>query len=239
MTDPAYAPLIEFCLRSGLIDSPDDSRMGKFEQLTRHMLEVNARMNLTAITDPAQIVWKHYIDSLCLLAMGELPQHSRVIDVGSGAGFPALPLAIMRSDLRVTALDSTAKKARYIGETAVALGVNVKTMAARAEEAGRDPDTRHRYDIAVARGVSAMGVLSELCLPLVKVGGAFLAMKGPEVAAELEEAARGIELLGGKVENTHEYEIGGYARSLVVIRKVHLTPALYPRAYAQITKSPL
>ena len=219
-----------------------DAIAERFEALTARMLEVNAHMNLTAITDEDGIILKHYTDSLIIAKL--LPEGASVIDVGCGAGFPSLPLAIARPDLRITALDSTAKRINYISETAGILGLdNISAVAMRAEEAASNPLYRENFDISCARAVARFAALCELCLPLVRVGGKFIAMKGHS-EDEVAEAAGAIKKLGGKLESSESYNIslpGGEEnpRSAVVVKKNSLTPENYPRNWSQILKKPL
>lgn len=209
-----------------------------FFRLTERMLEVNSYMNLTAITDLEGIILKHYADSLTICDL--LPEGSKVIDIGCGAGFPSLPLAIVRRDLQVTSLDSTGKRIRYIEETAHMLGLNNLTaVTARAEEAGKAPEYREKYDFACARAVARMNVLCELSIPFVKVGGSFIAMKS-NVQEELPEAEKAIKLLGGRIKSQSSFELGDAGhRTNVEIEKIAPTPTKYPRNNSQISKKPL
>jgi 16S rRNA (guanine527-N7)-methyltransferase len=227
--------------QNGFSSHANAEKTAKFHQLTERMLEVNEHMNLTAIREPRAVVLRHYADSLTIEDL--LPQNASIADVGCGAGFPSLPLAICRPDLKILALDSTAKRIRYVQETADLLGCNNLTaLAARAEEAGQG-EHRERYDICTARAVAALPVLAEFCLPLVRVGGKFLAMKARKGEEEWESAARAVASLGGKLiarhtvilkDNEEEDE-----RIIFEIEKVKPTPAQYPRAYAKILKKPL
>ena len=214
----------------------------KFFALTERMLEVNEHMNLTAIREVPDIIAKHYADSL--MAAKYLPQGARVIDIGCGAGFPSLPLAIARPDVIVTALDSTAKRVNYISETAKLLGLdNILTVTARAEEMAKNASHRERYDVATARAVARLNVLCELCLGYVKVGGCFISMKA-ELGSELDEAHRAISAMGGKLEAADTISLTlpdgvNASRTIVTIRKKSSTPPNYPRNNSQITKKPL
>lgn len=215
----------------------------KFFALTERMLEVNAYMNLTAITDLEGIILKHYADSLT--AARYLPEGASVIDIGCGAGFPSLPLAIVRPDLRITALDSTAKRINYIRETAEILGLaNITCIAARAEDLACDPAYREQFDISCARAVARLNVLCELCMGYVKKGGQFIAMKA-NAAEELEEAAGSITKMGGKLRCADSFRLISETegepnpRCIAVIDKISPTPKNYPRNNAQIKKKPL
>ena len=219
-----------------------DEFAGKFEALTARMLEVNEHMNLTAIRDEDGIILKHYVDSLTIADL--IPENARLIDVGCGAGFPSLPLAIVRPDLRITSLDSTAKRIDYIARTAEILGLaNISAIAARAEEASHDKALREAFDISCARAVARLSALSELCLPFVKVGGKFIAMKGNS-DEEVAEAKGAIRKLGGRLTSNLSRDISlpcgeVNPRSIIVCEKNSPTPENYPRNWPQILKKPL
>jgi len=214
-----------------------------FYRLTVRMLEENEKYNLTAITEPQKIILNHYAD--CATLSTRLPKGTSVIDVGCGAGFPTLPLAIVRPDLRITAMDSTAKRVDYVAQTARTLGLDsVRAVVMRAEDAGMNPEFRERFDFATARAVAEMRVLSELCLPLVKVGGKMIAMKGRNAEYELSGAKRAIATLGGRDAKCEEITLADGAgefltHPLLIISKASRTPAGYPRPYAKISKKPL
>lgn len=206
------------------------------------MLEVNKSMNLTAITDESAIILKHYADSVSISKY--IPKKSTVIDIGCGAGFPCLPLAIFRPDLNITALDGTAKRIEYVKATAKLLNLdNVTAIAGRAEEYASKPEYRESFDIVTARAVAALPVLSELCLPFVKVGGLFLAMKASQGEAEAEAAANAIKTCGGCISSIDRSELtDGIAfenRVIIKATKTTKTPPKYPRHYSQISKKPL
>ena len=209
-----------------------EEKLDQLDEYARFLVEYNEKVNLTAITDPDEIIRKHFADSLQLLAQVPMAQGARLIDVGTGAGFPSLPLKIARPDLQVTLLDSLNKRIVFL---------QAETIHARAEEAGRRPQLREGFDFATARAVSHLRELSEYCLPFVKVGGSFLAMKGPEVEQELEEGERAVKLMGGRVGQVIHYELPeiGEGRTLLVIPKERPTPKEYPRPSAKIAKKPL
>lgn len=211
-------------------------------RLTERMLSVNESLNLTAIKEPSAVIRLHYLD--CAFPAAKIPKSARVLDVGTGAGFPALPLAILRPDLSLVALDATEKRVRYVKETAQTLGIsNLSTVVARAEDGAKTPEMRENFDVVISRAVAEMRVLSELCLPYVKVGGSFLAMKGKNAQFELAAAKKAIATLGGKCEGSEifTFESGGETveHPLLVVKKVGKTPASYPRPFAQISKKPL
>ncbi len=214
----------------------------KFFLLTAHMLEENEKYNLTAITDPEKVILNHYADCASLCA--ELPRGCRVIDVGCGAGFPTLPVAILRPDVQISALDSTAKRTSYVAGAAELLGLeNVKTITMRAEDGSHMPQLRESYDIATARAVAELRVLAELCLPFVKVGGRMIAMKGKNAEFELSAAKRAIATLGGKNPTVRIVNLSNGTEVLthpfIRIEKAAKTSDKYPRPYAQISKKPL
>ena len=215
----------------------------KFYDLTVHMLEVNEYMNLTAITEPEAVILRHYVDSLTV--SDQLPQGARVIDIGCGAGFPTLPLAIVRPDLHILALDSTAKRIDYVAQIAQMLGLNhVEAVASRAEDAAAvGTPLRESFDCAISRAVANLPVLCELCLPFVAVGGRFVAMKAAQADREVELARGGIAKLGGRLTSVVPLELvgneGKEERNLILTEKIEKTQKIYPRNYAQIKKKPL
>lgn len=200
------------------------------------LIEKNAVMNLTAITEPSAVAQLHFLDCIALLNAADV-HGKRVIDVGCGAGFPGVPLKIAEPSIRLTLLDSLAKRMNWLSETLPALGVDAEIITARAEEFAAQ--RREQYDLATSRAVARLNVLAELCLPYVRVGGKFLAMKGALAQEEVEEARRGIERLGGHVLRIFEYPVADAVHKAVVIEKLRPTPPQYPRAFAKIKKSPL
>lgn len=200
------------------------------------LLKKNQVMNLTAITEPEQVAIFHFVDCLLLLQQGDF-EGKRVIDVGCGGGFPGVPIKIGCPGLELTLLDSLGKRIRWLEETLPGLGISAQCVTARAEEAVRD--RREQYDIAVSRAVARLNVLCELCLPYVKPGGFFYAMKGSAGAEEAREAERAMEALGGKLKRLVEYELDGAKRTIAVIQKLRPTPGAYPRPYSKIKQKPL
>ena len=200
------------------------------------LLEKNQVMNLTAITDPAAVAQLHFLDSLALLDAAELAGKA-VLDVGCGAGFPGVPLKIAEPSIRLTLLDSLAKRMNWLAEVLPGLGVEAEIVTARAEDYAAQ--RREQYDVVTSRAVARLNVLAELCLPFVCVGGQFLAMKGALAQEEVDEARRAIRQLGGKVRNIYEYPVAGTTHRVVIIEKIAPTPRQYPRAFAKIKKSPL
>ncbi len=200
------------------------------------VIRQNQVMNLTAITDPAQVAKLHLLDSLTVLTCGDLTG-KRLIDVGCGAGFPGVPLAIGCPGLEVTLLDSLGKRVHWLEEILPQLGVQAACITARAEEAvaGR----REQYDIATSRAVARLNILLELTAPYVRLGGRVIAMKGAAAREELAECPAAIQKLGLKLEQVKEFPIDGASHALIILRKVAPTPGQYPRRYAKIKQSPL
>lgn len=201
---------------------------------------IEGSLNVTDLKTDEEIALLHFADSLTPLSTG-LFKNKKVIDVGCGGGFPTFPLAVGAPDCHFTALDSTAKKLRFVEETAREAGIdNITTLCARAEEAGKG-EHREEYDIAVSRGVARLNVLCEWCMPLVKKGGYFIAMKGNRGREELEEARRAIKTLGGGEAEIYDTPIPVFDRShtVIVIKKIAVTPGEYPRANGRIMKKPL
>ena len=209
----------------------------------RLLVEWNGKMNLTAITDPTGIVVKHFTDSL--LAAPLLPTDAfTLIDVGTGAGFPGVPLALLREDCALTLLDSLNKRLVFLEAVCRELGLAATLIHARAEEGGQRADLRERFDVATARAVAALPTLCEYCLPFVKVGGRFLALKGPDAEREQEAATRAVALLGGEVAQKATFTLAAdtvepMERQLIRIDKTRHTPPTYPRPSAKIAKRPL
>ena len=203
------------------------------------LLETNKVMNLTAITDPADVATLHFLDSAALLKLADF-SGKRVVDVGTGAGFPGMPLRILEPSIRLTLLDSLGKRIHFLQGVCDQLGfADVNCVHARAEEFAAQH--RETFDIATSRAVASLPLLAELSLPLVKVGGYFLPMKAVDSDEELASAARAISTLGGRLKEVKDYRIPGteVTHRLVVIEKVKPSPAKYPRAFAKIKKAPL
>ncbi|MDD6188893.1 MAG: 16S rRNA (guanine(527)-N(7))-methyltransferase RsmG [Clostridiales bacterium] len=198
----------------------------------------NEVMNLTAVTDDGEAAKRHFLDSLELMELADF-SGARVIDVGTGAGFPGVPLKLAVPDMSLCLLDSLGKRVDFLREACGSLGVEGEFIHARAEEQAMLPEYRDSFDFAVSRAVARLNMLAELCLPFVKPGGAFLAMKAGDSGEEINEAKTAIRTLGGRLERVYEYELDGVTRCVAVIRKAAPTPKGYPRAFAKIKKSPL
>lgn len=215
-----------------------EEQYGQFYRYAELLVEWNEKMNLTGITDPEGITIKHFLDSAMLLKFCEVKNGASVIDVGTGAGFPGIPLKILRPDIKLTLLDSLNKRILFLREVCSQTGIEADCIHARAEEGARKPELREKFDIAAARAVAAMPALSEYCLPFVKKGGIFAALKGPNEA--VKEAERAIGILSGKISRVEEYSIpGGDRRMLVVVKKISQSSPKYPRNSGQISKNPL
>lgn len=223
-------------LLSGQDSTLTPEQLDTFERFGTLLLEKNKVMNLTAITEPEKVAELHFYDCLTLLRAADLAG-KRVIDVGCGAGFPGVPLKIAEPSMELTLLDSLGKRMDWLREILPQLQIEADVVTARAEE--YVSSCRESFDAAVSRAVARLSILAELCLPYVKPGGVFLAMKGQLAEVELNEARRAISLLGGKVERVCAYEVADAVHRVVVIRKCAKTPAGYPRAFAKIKKNPL
>ncbi len=215
----------------------------QYEKLSLYaklLVEWNEKINLTAITDPEGIAVKHFFDSVYPFTLFDMPQGAKVIDVGTGAGFPSCPLKIFREDISLTLLDSLNKRIKFLTELSDRLGLEAECVHGRAEELGRNASYRERFDVATARAVANLTYLCEYCLPFVKVGGVFAALKGPDGNNELEKAQSAVEILGGKTEKCLEYSLPNKdTRTLIIIRKVKATPPKFPRTKGQMDKKPL
>ena len=216
------------------------AQFDKLERYAELLVQWNEKINLTSIIEPEEIAVKHFLDSLLLLDAVKLPQNATMIDVGTGAGFPSLPCKIVRDDIKLTLLDSLNKRINFLTTVCNDIGVSAVALHSRAEEAGKKPELREKFDIATARAVANLRELAEYCLPFVKVGGFFVALKGYEIDDELEKAKPAIKLLGGKVERVEKYLLpNDNRRAIVIIKKISQMLPKYPRMSAKILKSPL
>ncbi len=217
-----------------------ENAFGLFDAYAARLTEYNNKVNLTAITAPDEIVIKHFADSLCLLKYVPVPENAAVCDVGTGAGFPGMCLKLARPDLNVTLFDSVNKKLEFLRSLAAELGADVNIVHCRAEDAGRDPAHREKFDVATARAVAALNKLSEYCVPLVKKGGLFAPMKAPLQPEEAKQGSAAAKILGARLLNTCGYRLpNGDARIVLIFEKISQTPTKYPRVSAQIAKTPL
>lgn len=217
-----------------------DEAVEKFNIYAEMLVERNKVMNLTAITESDDIVKKHFVDSLSLLSVVDIPVGGRIIDVGTGAGFPGLALLLAREDLSVTLLDSTKKRLAFIEDVSRETGVKPEILHSRAEDAGKLEMYREKFDLATARAVSNLRDLSEYCLPFVKKGGVFAAMKSAKADEEIAGAKKAIHVLGGQIEKKTTFDLGDVGtRTVVVIKKISQTPTKYPRPSAKMAKFPI
>lgn len=229
--------LVNLCNDLGL--TLTEKQKSDFETFAGMVVEKNKVMNLTAVTSPDGMAVKHFADSLSLLTCGEWKEGASFLDVGTGAGFPSIPLLIMRRDIKGVLLDAQQKRLNFLNDVIKELGLNAVTLHARAEEAAKNKQYREKFDIVTARAVAAMPPLTEYCLPFVKVGGKFLAMKGPAAGEEMQSAKNAVKVLGGKLNEIKEFKLDEETRNIIVISKTDKTPPQYPRLQAKISKSPL
>lgn len=243
MSEQYYSKYSNIMSENNLSDYISRELSEKFFLLSQLLVEENEKYNLTAIKNEELILPLHFAD--CMLGAEFIPDGAKVIDVGCGGGFPTLPLAIIREDIKITAMDSTEKKLGFIKKVCVELGLkNVETLVGRAEDHGKMPEYREKFDVACARGVSRLNILSELCMPFVRVGGSFVAMKGAMGVEEYREAEGGIAKLGGGKAGIYDKKLfvsvdESQDRSFIVVEKVAKTPDAYPRMYSKIKNKPL
>ena len=227
--------------KNGLDEFIRDDTIERFYELTHIMIATNAVMNITALTTVEKIIPLHYAD--CAKVVSLIPEGARVADIGCGGGFPILPLAIIRPDLKLVGIDSTEKKIKYVQSTADRLGLHVEAISDRAEDLAKSFTHRDAYDVVVSRAVARLNILDELCMPFVKANGNFIAMKGAAGTEELEEAKTGIARLGGEIILTEDYDLHTFdaseRRTIIQIRKTTATPKEFPRAFGAIKKKPL
>ncbi|WP_046180642.1 16S rRNA (guanine(527)-N(7))-methyltransferase RsmG [Domibacillus tundrae] len=219
-----------------------EQQLNQFNRYFELLVEWNEKMNLTAITDREDVYMKHFYDSLTAAVYTDLTKPLRICDVGAGAGFPSIPLKIAFPNLNVTIIDSLNKRITFLNHLACELKLDhVQFVHGRAEEMGQKPEHRGQYDLVTARAVARMSVLSELCLPFAKIGGAFVAMKAASAADEMETAAEAIKILGGKTEDVFSFRlpIENSERTIIVVRKEKETPKKYPRKAGTPNKTPI
>ena len=220
----------------------DSRRAEQFDTYYKLLIEWNEKINLTAITEEKEAGYKHFVDCISPIGCGVVKSNMKIIDVGTGAGFPGLPLKIAMPELKVTLMDSLNKRINFLNEVVFTLGLSdVSTVHARAEELGKNKAYREQYDLCISRAVANLATLSELCLPFVKVGGLFVSMKGPKAEEELAVAKKAIELCGGEFVEIKNYAIDetDYDHNLVIIKKVKPTPPKYPRNAPKPAKEPI
>ena len=232
--------LMEAAARCGMeLDERSAAQMAEF---WAYLKEVNQSMNLTRVDSDDEAAERHFVDSLAPLKAGLIPRGARVLDVGSGAGFPGMPLAIARPDADVTLMDSLGKRVNFLSDVIAALGLNAQAVHFRAEEAAKNPQWREQFDCVTARAVAAMPTLAELALPFARVGGRLIAYKGPAAGEELRQAERAIELLGGgnaRILQVRIPEREDWDHRLVLVDKQRATPRRFPRKSGEAGRNPI
>lgn len=220
----------------------NQDKLEKFKMYKSLLKEWNDKINITAIKEDEEIDIKHFLDSLTVFKTGKITKGKRIIDIGTGGGFPGVPIKIMEEDTEVVLLDSLNKRLIFLEEVIKELNLkNIRTIHERAENLGKKEDYRETFDIAVSRAVASLNLLAEYCLPFVKVGGYFIAMKGSQPNEEIKEAEKAIKILGGKLEDKIDVNIpqSDIVHSLLLIKKTSQTPTKYPRHSGKIKKNPL
>ncbi len=215
-------------------------QLKQFYNYINLLIEWNEKINLTAITEPDEVILKHFVDSLTIAKY--IPDGTKIVDVGTGAGFPGIPLKIYRQDIEITLLDSLQKRINFLNEVIRELNLEkIETVHSRVEDFGKDKMYREKFDIATSRAVANLATLSEYLLPLVKVGGKVISMKGSLIEEELEHSKNAIKILGGKVEKVDEFDLpnSDISRNIVLINKIKETPNKYPRKAGEPSKKPL
>ena len=232
---PEYAFCRE-CFQQYDIELPENI-YNKLDLYADFLVEYNKNVNLTAITEPVEILHKHFIDSVLIDKYAEIPENASLIDVGTGAGFPSVPLKLFRPDIKITLLDSLNKRITFLKILCEKLGIEAEFIHDRAEIIGKKSDYREKFDISCARAVANMSVLSEICLPFVRTGGVFVAMKG--LSENISSGNNAIELSGGNIMDEFIYDVAGDSRKIVIVKKISHTPTKYPRNSSQIKKKSL
>ena len=220
----------------------DEVKAKQFDTYYKLLIEWNEKINLTAITEEQDVAYKHFIDCLSIFKTDIIADGAKIIDVGTGAGFPGLPMKIYNNTLDVTLVDSLNKRLNFLQEVTTTLGLNdITCVHGRAEDLGHDKKYREKYDICASRAVANLATLCELCLPFVKVGGYLAALKGPKAEEEIEQAQKALKLLGGKVEKVIKYSIADtdYDHNIVLIKKISAVSPKYPRKAPKPSKEPL
>lgn len=209
----------------------------KFDKYAEFLVDYNKNVNLTAITSPEEILVKHFIDSALLIKYIDIPHDSSLIDVGTGAGFPSIPVKILRDDLKITLLDSLAKRVTFLDKLCDLIEIDSNCIHGRAEDIAKNSEYREKFDFSCARAVANLSVLSEYCIPFVKMGGFFISMKGPNEDISASENA--VSVLGGKIMEIHDYKLDSDVRKIIEIKKISQTPTKFPRNSSQIKKKSL
>jgi len=218
----------------------NDNQINQFYDYMKMIQEWNEKINLTAILEPKEMILKHFIDSMSILK--SIKENDKIVDIGTGAGFPGLPIKISKPDTEIVLLDSLNKRIKFLDEVIESLKLkNIKTIHSRAEEFGLNGVYRENFDVAVSRAVAPMNILLEYLIPTVKVGGICICMKGPEIDEEIEKSKRALEILGGKIEKIEKIDLvnSGNRRTIITIRKIKKTPNKYPRKAGMPSKAPI
>ena len=230
--------LIDYAKDMGLEVTPNQA--SSFQKYIELLIDWNTKINLTTITEPCEVAAKHFLDSIMILKYVDIPSDAKFIDVGTGAGFPGLPLKVMKPKLKVTLLDGLNKRLKFLKDVSENLYLPVELVHARAEEAGRQKQFRQKFDFASARAVAQLNVLCEYCLPFIKINGTFIAMKGPNPQEEIKNAGNAISLLGCELAKVKEFQLpNGDSRSLIFIKRTKPLSDIYPRHGSKISKKPL
>ena len=218
----------------------DETALDRFDTYGKLLVDWNEKINLTAITDPEGVTIKHFLDSITIFSYVDIPEGAKVIDVGTGAGFPGLAMLIARPDLDMTLMDSTKKRLTVIENILENVGLNANVVHSRAEDAGQNKDFREKYDFSTARAVTNLRDLAEYCLPFVKVGGSFVPMKSAKTEEEIAEGKKAIHILGGQITKVNSFELLDCGeRTIINVKKISSTPAKYPRPSAKMAKNPI
>ena len=229
--------------KKGLSDLNIDLTEKQIEQFLKYyeiLVETNKVMNLTAITEFDEVIEKHFLDSLSLVRVFDLNRNVKILDLGTGAGFPGIPLKIAFPEIDIVLADSLNKRVKFLNEVVEALQLKqVETVHGRAEELAKNKKYREQFDLCTSRAVANLSSLSEYCIPFVKEGGRFISYKSGEIEEEVDQAKRAIHVLGGKLDQVYKFDLHEQKRSFVIIEKVKKTPAVYPRKAGTPTKEPL
>ena len=218
----------------------DETALERFDIYGKLLVEWNEKINLTAITDPEGVTIKHFLDSITIFSYVDIPEGAKVIDVGTGAGFPGLAMLIARPDLDITLMDSTKKRLMVIENILENIDLKANVVHSRAEDAGQNKDFREKYDFSTARAVTNLRDLAEYCLPFVKVGGSFIPMKSAKAQEEIAEGKKAIHVLGGQIIKQDTFDLLDCGeRTIINVKKISSTPAKYPRPSAKIAKNPI
>ena len=218
----------------------DETALERFDLYGKLLVEWNEKINLTAIIDPEGVTIKHFLDSITIFSYVDIPEGAKVIDVGTGAGFPGLAMLIARPDLQMTLMDSTKKRLTVIEDILEKIGLSADVVHSRAEEGGKKEEYREKYDFSTARAVTNLRDLAEYCLPFVKVGGSFVPMKSAKTQEEIAEGKKAIHVLGGQIAKVDTFDLLDCGeRTIINVKKISSTPAKYPRPTAKIAKNPI